>query len=247
MTCTAIITGSCGGVGRGIVAAFRAAGWHTIGIDRPGLTGAGCEVEVEFDLRRLAEAESAASELAAHVRRAAQGGSISCLVNNAAVQRLAPTEAMTLDELQETFGVNVLATMRLTQALLPDLAACAGSVVNLSSVHATATKPGFVAYATSKAAISGMTRAMAVDLGGRIRVNAIELAATDTPMLAAGFEGRPEAFRELARCHPLGRIASPLEVGRVVVTLADPVISGFVTGCCLRVDGGVTSRLHDPL
>lgn len=247
MNRAAVITGSCGGVGRGVVEAFRAAGWRTIGIDRPGQSGSGADVELAFDLRRLAESESAIVELASSVRGAVGPSRVACLVNNAAVQRLGSLGDAKLEEVRETFEVNVIAPLRLVQALLVDLESSSGSVVNVSSVHSTATKPGFVAYATSKAALSGMTRSMAVDLGGRVRVNAIELAATDTPMLAAGFEGRPEAFRELSRCHPLGRIASPLEVGRVAVTLADPAISGFVTGCCMRVDGGVTCRLHDPL
>jgi NAD(P)-dependent dehydrogenase (short-subunit alcohol dehydrogenase family) len=71
----------------------------------------------------------------------------------------------------------------LAQGLLPELEKAAGSVINISSIHARLTKKDFVAYDNSKAAISGMTRAMAVDLGPRVRVNSIEPAAIETDML----------------------------------------------------------------
>jgi NAD(P)-dependent dehydrogenase (short-subunit alcohol dehydrogenase family) len=242
-----VITGAAGGVGRGIVAEFRAAGWRTFGVDRPGSAPSGADVDVPFDLRAVATSEADGDRFIQALRAELGQDRVECLVNNAAVQRLGDTEAATLDDVRETLDVNVIVPLRLTQLLLGDLEPAQGSVINISSVHAVATKPGFVAYATSKAALSGMSRAMAIDLGGRVRVNAIELAATETPMLSAGFEGRAEDFRRLAGCHPIGRIAAPGEVGRVAVLLASPELTGFITGCCLRMDGGVTARLHDPL
>src|SRR3546814_1878609 len=74
-------------------------------------------------------------------------------------------------------------------------------------------KPAFVAYATSKAALSGMTRAMAVELGARVRVNAIEPAAIDTPMLRAGFEGNDAGYEQLRIFHPVKAIGSAYELG----------------------------------
>lgn len=247
MNLAAVITGSSGGVGRGIVAAFREAGWRTIGVDHPRAEPSGADVDEAVDLRTLATDSSAGAAAVARIRASAGSVRIACLVNNAAVQRLGSVADARLDDVRETMDVNLVAPFMLAQMLLPDLEAAGGSIVNVSSVHAAATKAGFVAYAASKAGISGLTRAMAVDLGGRVRVNAIELAATDTPMLAAGFAGRPAEFVALARCHPVGRLASPAEVGRIAAFLADPVSAGFVTGCCMRVDGGVSSRLHDPL
>ena len=247
MTLAAVITGSSGGVGRGIVAAFREAGWRTIGIDRPRAEPSGAEVDEAVDLRALASDSSAGAVAIARIRAAAGSARIACLVNNAAVQRLGSVADARLEDVRETMDVNLVAPLILAQLLLPDLEAAGGSIVNVSSVHASATKAGFVAYAASKAGLSGLTRAMAVDLGGRVRVNAIELAATDTPMLAAGFTGRSSEFAALARCHPVGRVALPAEVGRIAAFLANPASAGFVTGCCMRVDGGVTSRLHDPL
>jgi NAD(P)-dependent dehydrogenase (short-subunit alcohol dehydrogenase family) len=121
-----------------------------------------------------------------------------------------------------------------------------GSVVNIASIHAVATKPGFVCYATSKAALVGMTRALAVDLGPRVRINAINPAATATPMLLAGFEGKAKQFEELSKMHPLERIAQPWEVAKTAIYLASDDAS-FITGSVLHIDGGIGGRLHDPV
>src|SRR3546814_10036705 len=78
------------------------------------------------------------------------------LVNNAAVQRLAKTSAVTMADWDESITVNLTAPMRLSQALLPELAANDGIILNIGSVHARATKKEFVSYATSKAALHGL-------------------------------------------------------------------------------------------
>ncbi|MFN6000135.1 MAG: SDR family NAD(P)-dependent oxidoreductase, partial [Dolichospermum sp.] len=116
----------------------------------------------------------------------------------------------------------------------------------ISSVHAISTKPGFVCYATSKSALVGMTKAMAVDLGADLRINAICPGATATPMLLAGFEGKEEEFQQLSNMHPLERIAQPDEIASVALFLVSQEAS-FITGASLSVDGGIGIRLHDPV
>jgi NAD(P)-dependent dehydrogenase (short-subunit alcohol dehydrogenase family) len=170
--------------------------------------------------------------------------SLSSLINCSALQRLGSTADVTADDWQRTLDVNLSAPFWLTQTFLPELEAARGCVINIGSIHARLTKPGFVAYATSKAALDGMTRALAVDLGGRVRVNAIAPAAISTPMLEAGFEGRPEARRRLDEYHPAGRIGSPAEVARLARFIAEA--DGFLTGSTLALDGAIASRLHDP-
>jgi NAD(P)-dependent dehydrogenase (short-subunit alcohol dehydrogenase family) len=167
------------------------------------------------------------------------------LVNNAAVQVLGGVDSLTVADWQRTLHVNLLAPFVLTQGLLPELAAAKGSVINISSIHARLTKANFVAYATSKAALSGMTRAMAVDVGGRVRINAIEPAAIATDMLKAGFEGRPEHFAQLEDCHPQGRVGTPTEVAALAVSMASGELR-FLHGACVGLDGGISGRLFDP-
>ena len=179
------------------------------------------------------------------IRENVGAGGLHALVNNAAAQVLGGIDDLTRDDWVHTLDVNLLAPFVWTQSLLPSLEAAGGCVVNISSIHARLTKRGFVAYATSKAALSGMTRALAVDVGDRIRVNAIEPAAIETPMLAAGFKSRPEQLERLNAAHPSGRIGQPEEVAALALALCDRRIA-FANGACLGLDGGIGGRLHDP-
>lgn len=238
-----MITGARGGIGVALVREFHAAGYTVVATDRASGPPLG-DVYVEGDLSHIGYGEPGAQATLAALRDAV-GDTLHALVNNAAIQLLNPVERVTVDELQESFATNVFAPLLLTQAFLPQLTNVHGCVVHMSSVHATATKPGFVAYGTTKAAMIGLTRTMAVDLGGRVRVNAILPGAVDTPMLRAGFEGNPEGYARLGRMHPIGRVATPEEVARVAVFLASDAAS-VITGAAFAVDGGIGVRLHDP-
>jgi NAD(P)-dependent dehydrogenase (short-subunit alcohol dehydrogenase family) len=246
MSRVALITGAGGGIGQALCEAFVAAGYRVIGLDRskwapttPGVT------PLMVDVAAFASPSPARDATLQKLRDSIGPAGLHVLVNNAAVQLLGFTGTIVEADVAETITVNVVAPLMLVQLLLPELERAGGSVVNISSVHATATKPGFVAYATSKAALSGMTRALAVDLGGRVRVNGISPGAIATPMLEAGFAGNPSARRELDAAHPNGRIGLPVEVAAAAVFLASAQASN-ITGQELRVDGGVLSRLHDP-
>ncbi len=245
---TALITGSRGGIGRALCAVFAEAGYRVIGMDllagadgdsSPGVTS--IREDIRVFARESAEREAAVSALLVAIG----GDELHVLVNNAATQRLGTTEQVSLEDMNVTLETNVVAPLMLVQALLPALEKARGSVVNIGSVHGTATKRGFVAYATSKASLAGLTRALAVDLGGRVRVNCISPGAIATPMLEAGFEGRPDARAQLDAVHPIGRVGTPLEVARVALFLASDGAAN-ITGSDLRVDGGVSGRLHDP-
>jgi NAD(P)-dependent dehydrogenase (short-subunit alcohol dehydrogenase family) len=241
-----LVTGASGGIGTALCAAFQEAGWRVLATDRPGSVPSGRSVFLPLELERFAAEAPVRDAFAAEVRKALDGGSLDALVNNAAVQRLGSTSEATQEDWQLSLSVNVVAPFLLVQAFLPELEKSRGSVVNIASIHATQTKPGFVAYATSKAALAGMTRALAVDLGGRVRVNAIHPAAIGTPMLEAGFDGRPGDRRRLDEFHPAGRIGRPEEVARLAVILASET-SGFLTGACIGLDGALSARLHDPV
>lgn len=245
MSRTALVTGALGGIGEALCRGFRQAGYRVIGSDRrqgrPDV-----DAFLRFDIRDLAREGSERDRTVRQIREALGGEGLSVLVNNAAVQLLNPTERITAEEFHETLDTNLVGPFVLVQVLLTELERARGSVINIGSVHATATKPGFVSYATSKAALVGLTRSLAVDLGPRVRVNAINPGATATPMLLAGFEGKDDAFRQLEGMHPLERIARPDEIAAVAVFLASEQAS-FMTGAALSVDGGIAGRLHDPV
>ena len=87
---------------------------------------------------------------------------------------------------------------------------------------------------------------MAVELGGRIRVNAIEPAAISMPMLEDGFENNPNLSTQLEEFYPTGSIGAPKDVANAVLVLLHP-INSFLNGCVLPLGGGIHSRLHDPV
>lgn len=242
---TALITGALGGIGQALCSEFRKVGYEVIATDKQ--EGAcDCDHFLNIDVRELYTQAAAREKLVGDVRAILGERGLTVLVNNAATQVLNKTDDIRIEDWDATLETNLIAPFLLLQALLSDLEKAKGSVVNIASIHSVATKPGFVCYATSKAALVGMTRALAVDLGPRVRVNAINPAATATPMLLAGFEGKSKEFDELSKMHPLERIAQPWEVAKTAIFLASED-AAFISGAVLHIDGGIGGRLHDPV
>jgi NAD(P)-dependent dehydrogenase (short-subunit alcohol dehydrogenase family) len=240
-----LVTGAFGGIGRAIVENLSDAGYHVIGVDRKTGSIDKLGALVRCDLESLVGDRSLLTSFGKNVRSELNGMPLTALVNNAAVQKLGRFEEFDLDDWQSTFNCNLTVPFLLSQLFVSELCDTGGSIVNISSVHATATKPLFVSYAASKAGIEGLTRALAVELGGRVRVNAVRPAAIRTPMLEAGFSGNADGRQQLNSMHPAGRIGEPSEVADVVRFLISNCAS-FITGAVLNVDGGILSRLHDP-
>lgn len=244
----ALVTGVGGQLGRSIAETMLSAGFQVLGVDIKSR----CDLEDEdfvfhqMDLNRYVEEEEYAREFSSYVKALVGGSGLSVLVNNAAVQVLGASDELDRRAWRETLNVNLSAPFFLTQALLPLLESRNGAVVNVSSIHARQTKPDFVAYATSKAALSSLTRNLAVDLASRVRVNAIEPAAIDTPMLQAGFIGKEADLAKLKDYHPMKRIASPEEVAEIVLFLSREK-AGFIHGATIDVTGGIHACLHDPV
>lgn len=242
----AMITGACGGIGQALVHAFAGAGYRIIGTDLGPLPSRLLlDHFIAADLERLVEDRLEADRFFAEARACLGATGLTVLVNNAAVQIVKRIEELSTKDVVRTFTVNAIAPFLLTRALLPELERERGSVVNISSIHAALTKPGFTAYAASKAALSGLTRALSVELGNRVRVNAIEPAAISTPMLVASFVGNDGGLTELADIHPVGRIGEPREVADLAVFVASDQ-ARFINGAIFGIDGGISHRLHDP-
>ncbi|WP_416876863.1 SDR family NAD(P)-dependent oxidoreductase [Litorimonas sp.] len=242
-----IITGASGGIGTALVQGFVEEGWRVVGTSRTkGDDFPDDAFFVPADLKVLSEDDKALSDFYKQVTKACDGAPIKALINNAALQIVKPTADITAQDMQSSFAVNVLAPFRLSQAFLSELTGSQGSILNIGTVHAQATKPNFVAYATSKTAMHGLTRALAIDLGGKVRVNTLAPAAIKTPMLEEGFAGESEKFEELESFHPAQRIGEPKEVADFAQFLCSEK-AGFITGGTFHIDGGILSRLHDPV
>lgn len=116
-----------------------------------------------------------------------------------------------------------------------------GTIVNTSSVAGLVGNPGLSSYCAAKHGVTGMTRAAALDyIKQGIRINAVCPGATRTRLLEAWFQD-PTVEEHVMGLHPVGRIADPEEVARVVLFLASPQ-SSFMVGCAVPVDGGVTAQ-----
>ncbi len=159
---SAVITGAAGGIGRAICTAFANAGFHVIGIDCRDDVDLPYEV-LPFDVCDFAGAGPACEEICARIQEATKG-CLDALVNNAAVQIKRPIREVAPADWDATLQTNLLAPFWATRRLLPLLCAARGSVVNIASIHALSTKPGFTLYATSKGALVSLTRALALEL-----------------------------------------------------------------------------------
>lgn len=159
-------------------------------------------------------------------------GRLDGLVNNASAFFPTPMGAATPAQWDTLFAVNARAPFFLAQAAAPHLAASGGAIVNLADVYALQPRADLTVYAASKAALLGTTRALAVALAPRVRVNAIAPGAILWP--DAGVD--EELQQALLVRTPLGRTGTPEEIAGVVAWLLRD--AAYVTGQVLRVDGG---------
>jgi len=191
--------------------------------------------------------DDAAVRAAVSAAAAALGG-IDILVNNAGIGAAGTVEDNDDAEWQHVLNVNVLGTVRVSRAAMPELRRSAARrgeavIVNTCSIAATAGLPQRALYSASKGAIYSLTLAMAADyVREHIRVACVNPGTADTPWVARLLAAAPDPAAEraaLAARQPSGRLVTAEEVAAAIAYLASPLASG-VTGMALAVDGGMS-------
>lgn len=234
----ALVTGGSNGLGRAMVERLVADGYRVFNLDlQAPATAAGNECFVEAD---LTDEPRLRAVLAALVERE---GPITRLVNNAGIVRPASFEETDLADLRAVMALNLGGSIACAQALLPGMkAASFGRIVHISS-RAAIGKATRSAYASSKAALHGLAKTMALELGRYgITVNAVGPGPIASPLFDRVNPPGAPATQAIVDAIPLRRMGQPGEVAHMVASLLD-ARAGFVTGQVLYVCGGMSVGL----
>lgn len=167
---------------------------------------------------------------------------IDVLVNNAGIQRYGTVTETDSELWDEVMNVNLKSMFLCSRAVLPVMKQQkAGVIINVSSVQAFHSQQRVAAYTTSKTAILGLTRSIAVDYAPHIRCMTVCPGTVDTPMLRDALElsdNPPAMLKECEQMHLSQRIATPEEIARLIHYLSQDHAS-FMTGQAIRIDGGL--------
>ena len=226
----AIITGASQGIGAGLVAAYRSAGYAVVGVARSFPVGDRDESDYIAIAANIADAHTAARAVDEARDRF---GRIDTLINNAGIYIGKPFTEYTLDEYRAITAVNLTGFFHITQLAIAEMVATGGGhVVNISTSlvdNADSTRPSALP-ALTKGGLVAASRSLAIEYASRgVRVNAVSLGIIQTP----GHD--PASYDGLAALHPLGRVG---EVSDVVDAILYLERATFVTGETLHVDGG---------
>ncbi|MCM6778901.1 SDR family oxidoreductase [Nocardia sp. CDC159] len=246
-----VVTGGARGIGRAIVMRLLTRG-HVVVVERDtgGLTGSPWDGGRVALVQGDAGAEEVAEQAADVARRA---GPLVGWVNNAAVFRDAAVDSTPAPRILELIEANLRPALAGSAVAIRNFLAegTGGAIVNISSHQARRAVPGALPYSTAKAAIEGLTRALAVEYGSHgIRVNAIAPGSVATERYSEYLAGLAPAAaasveREMAALHPLGRLATSDEIAAAVAFLLSEEAS-FINGVSLAVDGGRSVLALDP-
>lgn len=232
-----VVTGAGGTIGRAFVLHLAASGARVLATDvRPDAL-AETQALAPGEVHELAADVTSAGETAALAAEAERLlGGVDALVNNAAIidgLSRRPFEEIPEEEWDRVLAVNVKGVWQCARALAPGLRDARGSIVNMASAVAFSGSTGLAHYVASKAAVIGLTRVLARELGpSGVRVNALAPGFTETESTRGLVDGSYDTAAT-----PLGRVGAPDDLlGALSFLVSDA--SAFVTGQCLVVDGG---------
>ena len=253
----ALITGSVQGLGLAAARRFAEAGCHVVlngFADTGAIAAIRADIERQHGVRTLycgadLRVPGDIAEMVSSIVN--EFGAVDILVNNAVARHTAPVETFAVERWDEGIAVNLSAAFHTIRLTLPKMKERRwGRIINVSSIYGLRGAPNRVAYVTTKTALVGLTRAVALEtLGQNITCNAICPGTAETPvheaairdMMASGALARADAERQfLAGKQPTGRFIDAGNVAALMVFLCGPS-GGDITGAALPIDGGWSS------
>jgi NAD(P)-dependent dehydrogenase (short-subunit alcohol dehydrogenase family) len=241
----AIITGAAQGIGRRTAELFADAGYSLALLDlQPctatlaGVRANNCEAaDFLVDISDESAVDTTASAIGARWNH------VDVLINNAGISSIAPAENIDARTFRRVLEVNLVAPFLLARVFGKRmLERRSGCIVNVASIAGLAGIADRAAYNASKHGLIGLTRTLAAEWGGRgVRCNAVCPGWVKTEMDAADQANGTYTDEDIIGVNPMGRFASPDDIAKAILFLADPAQSGFVNGHALVVDGGWTT------
>ncbi len=239
----AVVTGGAKGIGRATSFRFLEDGAKVVVLDVDETAGTSLITQfpdrglfIKCDVSDSGQVRRAFDQLFEHF------GGVDYLVNNAGIQRYSTVTETTDEEWDLVMNVNLKSAFLCARSAIPSMLERGGGVViNVSSVQAMLSQANVAPYTTSKTAMLGLTRSIAIDYAPTVRCVAVCPGTVDTPMLAWAAQQSPDpeaVYREVNEMHPLGRIAESTEIADLILYLASDR-AGFITGQPIRIDGGL--------
>jgi NAD(P)-dependent dehydrogenase (short-subunit alcohol dehydrogenase family) len=242
----ALVTGAGSGIGAAIADAFARQGAFVYVADINPQSGSEIVAQIranngaaEFLALDVSD-EKACENVAATVHQ--QKSRLDILVNNAGIGHVGTLRHTTGADMDRLYGVNVRGVFNLSKAFLPGmLARKSGNIINMASIGGVVAIRDRLAYCTTKFAVVGLTKSMALDHATEgIRVNCICPGRVETPFMTARLKEYPDpekAYREMSATQAIGRMGKPEEIASAAVYLASDE-SAFITGTAFLIDGG---------
>lgn len=242
----ALITGAASGMGAATAREFAAAGGHVVIVDLNAGLARNVAAEIGVQEPIIGDVSDSAFCRRAVEMTLKRHGRLDILVNCAGIIFRADAQGTSDENWRRVMAVNVDGVFFMSRAAIGQMKKQgSGVIVNFGSIWGGVGAAGVAAYCASKGAVHNLTRAMALDHArDGIRINAVCPGEVNTPMLASGRPSppTPEDLKKLGETVvPMGRLADPVEIARVVLFLASNAAS-YMTGSLVTVDAGYSAR-----